>query len=256
MIIKHAGSNLITIPKREHFFEFFVQARNCINKLKETKSILEDAAEGDIDCFEELDALESQRIEDYSGLSIFVKNAVTTNNSVFVCARDVVNHINLYNEKITEFTGYGITLEGEDRKLLSERVHKIISELLYMLWFEFNAEEQLEQLEAGNDYIDEIVKMYCDTFSLNQKNVLLTLKKEREEFPFHLSIFDDYPEYESDFEAVMGPSLGSLADKEITIMQVKAVINGSITPEELVDTLSDPTNASDSSDDVKTLNSF
>lgn len=234
MIVKHNFSNVITNPKREHFFEFFTQSKNAIDKLVETLSIVEEAE----DEFEELDELEGQTLEDIKAIGFFATGGFSVKPAMFICARDVMLHITKYNKLLNEHLGFGMFFDEKGHDTLNKLCTQIIAELCYLLWFEFDMELQLEKLGASEEYIDEIVKMYCDSFGIAQKTILEFVKNTRSVYPFHLSIFDDYPEFEAEFEAIMGPYLGSLIEKDLTLKQIKDVINGNIKPEELIEQLS------------------
>lgn len=255
MIVKHEFSNIIITPKRENFFDFLTQARNTVSKLKETLNILNDAEAGDIDEFDELDALECQKIEDYEALVHFSTGGYTAKTSMYVCTKDIVFHISKYNNILSECIGYGVFLTEDSRNTIREYCRVILSEIAYVLWFEFDIEPQLEALNSSEELIDEIIKMYCDSFSYTQLEILEDIRKLREEFPFHLSIFDDYPEYQADFEAVMGPYMGSLIEKDLTVDQIQKVISGEITPEALVESFQGQ-EASYSSDSLNDLKAF
>ena len=235
MIVKHEFSNAIMTPKREHFFLFFTQTKNCIEKCKETLDILADAINGELDEDEELDALDCQKLNDYSGIQDFARGSFSAKPAMYVCARNTLLHIQSYNDIIDNYVTMGIYLNDEERNALKTLCTKIISELAYMFWFEFDIDEHIAQLELGNDYVDEIVNMYCDTYSLDKKNIIQFAKDTRTAFPFHLSIFDDYPEYEADFERLIGPDIGLLNGKDISIDKIKAVIDGSLPVEDFID---------------------
>ena len=72
------------------------------------------------------------------------------------------------------------------------------------------------------------------THTVYAEQIVKFAKDTRQAFPFHLSIFDDYPELEEDFEAIMGPDLGALIGVDLTIEQVRKIISGAMTPEELL----------------------
>jgi hypothetical protein len=237
MIVKHDFSNLVMTPKRENFFDFFLQAYDAINKLQSTIDVIDDYHSGELDELDELDELENQNLDSVEAIVLFSRGGFSTKPAMYICARNVVVHINDYNTFLSEHVDYGMTLEDSEQDLLSAKCKKIISELLYLLWYEFDVEEQLNRIKAGEDFIDEIVKMYCDSFCIEQKVILENIETLRDKFPFHLSIFEDYPEYESQFEALMGPLLGAVDEAKISIELVKKVIDGRLTPDELLEEL-------------------
>lgn len=234
MIIKHEFSNNITTPKREQFFSFFMQLKSGIEILKETLNIEDEAESGDLDPFDELDALGMQKINDLQGLVNFARGSYSAKPAMYVCARDTLAHLKNYNKLLSDYVGFGMFLDEESRAVLRNTSTKIISEMAYMLWFEFDLDVHEEKIANGEDYIDEIVKMYCDTYSVSVEQIVKFAKDTRQAFPFHLSIFDDYPELEEDFEAIMGPDLGALIGVDLTIEQVRKIISGAMTPEELL----------------------
>ena len=47
-------------------------------------------------------------------------------------------------------------------------------------------------------------------------------------------MFEDCPELEEQFISIVGPLLGAISESELTVEIVRAVCNGKLTPEELI----------------------
>lgn len=237
-IEKHEVGTALAVPKREQLLDFFVQSLSCIEVAKETLAIIDDARAGDIDEEDELDSLDGQKFNDFRGIQIFAVGGFSAIPSMHVCARDVTHHMEVYNNTLADTVGFGLFLDDEQHDALEKSCKLIISELAYLLFFEFRVEEQLQLAGSDDEFIDEIIKMYCNSYSIDSISILQKIESLHNEFPFHLSIFDDFPEYESDFEAIMGPLMASCIGKDFDIASVKNVINGKVTPEEFIESLS------------------
>lgn len=248
MIVKHEGTNLIMNPKREDFFEFFVQAIASIRRVKDCFEITDGIMNGDIDGFDGLDELEQNKFIDVAALENFAYKGFSKYQSIAVVIRYALGTIAGFNKMISDFVDDGLFLADDECEQLNKMLNQIISELVYSIYYEFDIPTHVQKLEADEDYVDEIIKMYCDSYSIPMRDIITQIAEDKVKYPFRLSIFEDYPEYEADFEKIMGPLVGSLMENDkLTLEQVKDVINGKITPEALVESFSD---------DLGEMNSF
>ena len=248
MIVKHEGTNLIMNPKREDFFEFFVQAIASIRRVKDCFEITDGIMNGDIDGFDGLDELEQNKFIDVAELENFAYKGFSKYQSIAVVIRYGLGTIAGFNKMVSDFVDDGLFLADDECEQLNKMLNQIISELVYSIYYEFDIPTHVQKLEADEDYVDEIIKMYCDSYSIPMRDIITQIAEDKVKYPFRLSIFEDYPEYEADFEKIMGPLVGSLMENDkLTLEQVKDVINGKITPEALVESFSD---------DLGEMNSF
>jgi hypothetical protein len=248
MIVKHEGTNLIMNPKREDFFEFFVQAIASIRRVKDCFEITDGIMNGDIDGFDGLDELEQNKFIDVAALENFAYKGFSKYQSIAVVIRYALGTIAGFNKMVSDFVDDGLFLADDECEQLNKMLNQIISELVYSIYYEFDIPTHVQKLEADEDYVDEIIKMYCDSYSIPMRDIITQIAEDKVKYPFRLSIFEDYPEYEADFEKIMGPLVGSLMENDkLTLEQVKDVINGKITPEALVESFSD---------DLGEMNSF
>lgn len=248
MIVKHEGTNLIINPKREDFFEFFVQAIASIRRVKDCFEITDGIMNGDIDGFDGLDELEQNKFIDVAALENFAYKGFSKYQSIAVVIRYALGTIAGFNKMVSDFVDDGLFLADDECEQLNKMLNQIISELVYSIYYEFDIPTHVQKLEADEDYVDEIIKMYCDSYSIPMRDIITQIAEDKVKYPFRLSIFEDYPEYEADFEKIMGPLVGSLMENDkLTLEQVKDVINGKITPEALVESFSD---------DLGEMNSF
>lgn len=248
MIVKHEGTNLIMNPKREDFFEFFVQAIASIRRVKDCFEITDGIMNGDIDGFDGLDELEQNKFIDVAALENFAYKGFSKYQSIAVVIRYALGTIAGFNKMVSDFVDDGLFLADDECEQLNKMLNQIISELVYSIYYEFDIPTHVQKLEADEDYVDEIIKMYCDSYSMPMRDIITQIAEDKVKYPFRLSIFEDYPEYEADFEKIMGPLVGSLMENDkLTLEQVKDVINGKITPEALVESFSD---------DLGEMNSF
>lgn len=248
MIVKHEGTNLIMNPKREDFFEFFVQASASIRRVKDCFEITDGIMNGDIDGFDGLDELEQNKFIDVAALENFAYKGFSKYQSIAVVIRYALGTIAGFNKMVSDFVDDGLFLADDECEQLNKMLNQIISELVYSIYYEFDIPTHVQKLEADEDYVDEIIKMYCDSYSIPMRDIITQIAEDKVKYPFRLSIFEDYPEYEADFEKIMGPLVGSLMENDkLTLEQVKDVINGKITPEALVESFSD---------DLGEMNSF
>ena len=248
MIVKHEGTNLIMNPKREDFFEFFVQAIASIIRVKDCFEITDGIMNGDIDGFDGLDELEQNKFIDVAALENFAYKGFSKYQSIAVVIRYALGTIAGFNKMVSDFVDDGLFLADDECEQLNKMLNQIISELVYSIYYEFDIPTHVQKLEADEDYVDEIIKMYCDSYSIPMRDIITQIAEDKVKYPFRLSIFEDYPEYEADFEKIMGPLVGSLMENDkLTLEQVKDVINGKITPEALVESFSD---------DLGEMNSF
>ena len=174
MIVKHEGTNLIMNPKRENFFEFFVQALASIRRVKDCFEITEGIIASDIDGFDGLDELEQNKFIDVNALESFAYKGFSKYQSIAVVIRYALGTIAGFNKMVSDFVDDGLFLAEDECEQLNKMLNQIISELVYAVYYEFDIPTHAQKLEAGEDYVDEIIKMYCDSYSISVKDVYLT----------------------------------------------------------------------------------
>ena len=195
MIVKHEGTNLIMNPKREDFFEFFVQAIASIRRVKDCFEITDGIMNGDIDGFDGLDELEQNKFIDVAALENFAYKGFSKYQSIAVVIRYALGTIAGFNKMVSDFVDDGLFLADDECEQLNKMLNQIISELVYSIYYEFDIPTHVQKLEADEDYVDEIIKMYCDSYSIPMRDIITQIAEDKVKYPFRLSIFEDYPEY-------------------------------------------------------------
>jgi len=238
MIKKHEKSTVVVNVSSEKLNEFFkecVSTIRCLKGLYGSITEFEGGSLGDDELYDILDDL-------------YLK----TSNIILVsdCFTSVIDAHNKYLRNtayvLEKFTGNvraivdsGVYPNGQEVKILKEEVYSVVGGLSYFLVFDFAIKGLLDDLKSGikSFSIDEVFAGYVKAHSLNAVQLAMELYKCYEDFKFRLDVFEEYPEYEGDFERVMGPDYNLIPEGVLDIGMVREVISGSVTPAELLQML-------------------
>lgn len=169
MIVKHEGTNLIMNPKRENFFEFFVQALASIRRVKDCFEITEGIIDGDIDGFDGLDELEQNKFIDVNALESFAYKGFSKYQSIAVVIRYALGTIAGFNKMVSDFVDDGLFLAEDECEQLNKMLNQIISELVYAVYYEFDIPTHAVKEERVDKTV--ILALVRDRYTILQKAV-------------------------------------------------------------------------------------
>lgn len=233
MITKHVSDSTIRKATNDDLIEFFREALKLIKNSQEIIKIGQDFTDGEIDEDDEIDLLEDCIYDDTGAILMFKNSCLSTYPSINFYMQDLLDVINTNTKNIQSICDSGVYVTEEWRSLLLEQNEKIIGGMCYVLWYDFQLDKYVDSKDSDDVIIDNILKGYCDTESIPVEDVVAYIEQMRKEYKFKLLVFDECPEKEEPFIAVMGPYLGNLDQSKLTMKLVDSVLAGEITPEEL-----------------------
>ena len=236
LIEKHEYSDLIHKPEHSDFMNFVSESINISYMFDELKSTLDAGSKATIDPFDELDSVESSIISNYTAITTCANGIFSKIPAINTCIQNVCVNIRNYNDLVNSFLDLGIFLDENYRKKFEVLCNYINGALLYVLWYDYGINKTAYALESGSSdvKVDEAVKSYCNTKSLDLDAFITDISALHEKYHFVLSVFEDCPELEEQFISIVGPLLGAISESELTVEIVRAVCNGKLTPEELI----------------------
>lgn len=233
MITKHESDNTIKKVTNDEMIEFFREALHLIKLSHEIISIGEDFESEEIDEDDEIELLEDCINEDINAIIMYKNSCLSIYSSINFYMQDLLELITTNNKNIQSICDSGVYVTEEWRNLLKDQNEKIIGGMCYVLWYDFQFEKYVETSSAGDAVVDNILKGYCDAENVTVDSVVSYIMQMKKEYKFKLLVFDECPEKEEPFIAVMGPYLGNLDQSKLTMALVDKVLSGDITPEEL-----------------------
>ena len=107
--------------------------------------------------------------------------------------------------------------------------------------------ELMDKLETilSRDLCEEIYDKFCKHYGLNPEEYTKSINDLRSIYKIKLNFFDEYPELEEPFEAMMGPNIINIDEDKITLDIVKQVLKGDISDQQAYEILKEDGEQSD-----------
>lgn len=249
MIKEHVYNNTLKKYNTVELVSVVKELVTCLQKSVETLRVLGRLQDGEIDEFDALEELELSECSDVAKVREYAYYASSTMDVINRVLRRCFGYaidgekteqgtIDLLNKNINTVVDDWAGLTEDDIQVFNDLCTRIAADTAYVLKFEFGLEKTIEdykengknELEADIDYV---FRTYCDKYDLDlilECDEIVELSKIYKPI---LPVFDDYPELEEAFEAVVGPYLADVDSNSLTLDIVKKVLNGDIKPEEL-----------------------
>lgn len=256
MIKKHITNNCIHETSLQDLIVFIQEMLQTSDSCLEILSNLEDRKSNEIDKDELVEILEESVLCNTSQITFFRKVGASQYTSLNQYLGDILDEITCVNDIINKVCSAGIWFTDEQEQQIQEHVESIIGGIAYVLWYEFDLETYLHQIEVEDKGVDADIdvayKSYVGSFA-NDKGAYEIAKSIREnkiKYKFKLKIFDENPELEEPFENLMGPFLAEVIDEFLTLDLVKDLLDGRITPEGLITILKNTAETQEDSDAI------
>lgn len=181
-----------------------------------------------------LEILEDAEIQDYDCINLFYSHCYSTWDSLNAYLRTTVFTIIEFNKLINKLTSSWTCPTMEELKKIHNYARSILTNLLFIVYFEFDM-DSVNNLVDGRYYIDEIYNKYCMQYGLDPEEHTKVISELKYVYRIKLDIFDEYPELEESFEAIMGPNYANIDEEKLTIQIVKGVLSGEMSELEAYD---------------------
>ena len=200
-----------------------------------------------------LELLEDSEIQNHDCINLFYSHCYSTWDSLNAYLRTTVFTIVEFNKLISKITNSWTCPTMEELKKSHNYARSILTNLLFIVYFEFDM-DSVNNLVDGRYYIDEIYNKYCMQYGLDPEEHTKVISVLKSVYRIKLDIFDEYPELEEPFEAIMGPNYANIDEDKLTIEIVKGVISGEMSELEAYDLIKREDVELDSSIDISSIN--
>lgn len=143
-----------------------------------------------------------------------------------------IDELRILKKRILDrYTGVSV----EEMKELEEICSALIGFCIYVLKYEFGLAESHSQIVDNASEIDVnvVVDKYNEARSLVLTEEIEFLYRAAEIFKPQIAVFDEYPELEDEYMAIMGAYASDVDDELLTIDIVRAVLDGKVTPDKV-----------------------
>lgn len=245
MNIKHETNTLLGVVSEEDCSLMYGELRNALNAATSTYKNLKLMQDGEMDEFDVLDELETAWICDYKVTSDFSERASSRFPAITKCLRELVpgkndyeTVIGRYNKICSRLCENALGIEESDVEELLTVLNDLIGKIVFTMRYEFALDKLVNTYEETQSYAEmEILnsfKNYCSKLGMDDEKMLTearTIIALNEKFKSKVEFFEDYPELEAPFEAVMGPYIADIDTDKLTLELVRQLLTEEITPE-------------------------
>lgn len=259
MIKKHEINTAIGHPALTDLEGYLYEAISVTDQLVELLQSIHEF-EGTLDDDDLLDAIDTAAVIQINGLHIFESCRLS------VCSpinKYLSRTLSLMEDLLKLLEKYSISSmtpvddDGDDGlNMFKKMVQQCIGGLAHFICYEFFLFEYSDATAEENEKPD-IDEVYYNVTSksgrIDAREKAVELCALAIQFKQRLDIFDEYPEKEIEFDRIMGPFAVELNENALTIELITDVIDGKLTPQELL-AITNPD--SEEQDAISVMNSF
>lgn len=260
MIKEHALSEIVTKINKETILQGFGAMVTDYNTMKEFYSNLKDLSIGDLDGDDFLDICTDINFESCSICQAFSKLHISMSEAINSYFCETSDKFSQLEERISEIAKSYCEPDDKELESLLSLTYDVIAGFVFMFWSDYGCCETMRSVTSKEEPVfDEIVYNYFAKFTIAQDKrheKCIAFAEDVEEnaklFKIKLAIFDDIPEKEEEFRAIVGPDIGRIDPAKLTITIVNRVCDGDMSVDDLLDecsrTLKDGDEGSDGDD--------
>lgn len=211
----------------------------CVNTEQQIKKLKKE----EIDAFDFMSEIEMLTITDFNTIIEYTNGVCSDYSSISRCLRNAIGFnedgfVYRYNEVITDIVDAWAGATDEELQALEEYTTELAGIFSHVLRYEFDLNGALKSyLDHDKNKeemdIDVVFEQYCSKYNLDVIKTIESIIAINSVYKATLPIFDDYPELEEPFEAIMGPYLADIDPDALTMDIVKGVISGDIMPSQV-----------------------
>lgn len=234
MLIRHDVNTVVGTLERPVMEDVFLEALRLLRHSKYVHKTICDLEDGKIDSMEATDVLEDFVQMDFQSLSLFcsMRCSVSEMNNKYL--ERVIMDVHGYHSKLSAAVDCMFNLKDTEIATLKTVAYDVASGMTFFCSFEFDLLNIISSNEVGDLEVDELVQAYCDKTLENPVYIAEEVREDMKHYRIRFDVFDAFPELEDEFFAVMGPSITGIDQTSLTIEDVRDVIFGNISPDDLV----------------------
>lgn len=232
---KHQVSSFAGNVSRDLIVDAFGEAMTLTRDCRRIYTSLNEFKEKNIDEFDLMDEIEAYASFDIASLSRYCGCMCSKKIIVNKYMERVLQLYSAAEENLRKALDVSFCISDEELDAVIAQLYGVIAGTGFFCLVEFDVFDLLQ--EDGSvclDSVDEILVSYSQTTMMPIPDLVEELLSLASEFKPRFDIFDSYPELEDEFQKIMGPNIIGVNDEYLTIELVQQVINGNMTPEELV----------------------
>jgi hypothetical protein len=178
----------------------------------------------------------------YSALSDFSEAHLAGSHVANRRASVGVHYLNLLEKISKQIAGPYIPPTTQQVEDLKKVAYHVLGEIAYFAYYQFDLDKTLESISSGGELeVNVSVKAYCDNTGKRVEDVVNQVKAITESHRPTLTIFEAFPEIESEFYVICAMYIKDFEALEefLTPDIVLKVVKGEMEPEEAVQLLKD-----------------
>lgn len=242
MITVHNSNDIIAKVSREDITRFFKQLGKCLTLLPEVYEGLQDFENDAISEDDLIDILADNEIEFVNDLIYIANFRVSLYDPLNTYFSRAIASLQLACSNLEVILNTGIAPTDDEIVTIESQLFEAIAGISFFTCYEFKCIDAVLAKDEPDVPVDEIVYEHFSQYSNSQNDVLnlcqefaIKATKISQEYKLHLKIFDEFPELEREFEAITGPAIGDINPDNLTIEIVRAVCDGTMTVDELLE---------------------
>lgn len=238
MLVNHEIQTVVNSMRKDELNACFAEAYTVVNQLIEIRSALERWHQGEDDEDELFDNLDTYSYFAYGNLQHFSDWAVSKDVILNKYLMRVMSSFDVVQKNVHIISESGVVPTQEEYESLRNGLYRVISGILYFIIYEFSLRDTVLAARDSDDVpVDEVLSHYCASKGKDLIDFVVSVCELGDKYKFKLDFFDDYPDKEADFEKMMGPSIVGIDESALTLDLVNAVIEGRLTPSELLEVM-------------------
>lgn len=241
MIKKHEINTVIGHPALSDLEYYLSEAMSVCNQLVALLTAVNEFYE-DQDDDALLDEIDTAAVMQYNGIHIFYDCRLSTCSAINKYLGKTLVLMDKLHEMLEKFSLTSMTPvddDGEDGlKCFKAVIQRCIAGLTHFMCYEFDLFSYVDDFTNGNEKpdIDEVYHgVTAKSNNIDAKTKAIELCSLALKFKQKLEIFDEFPDKEAPFEKIMGPFAAELNEENLTVDLVDKVIDGVLSPQELLD---------------------
>lgn len=241
MTKEHKLGSMIVNLNKEVIISFFNEMTKDFRTLESLYSDLEDFINGAIDEDECLESLDNMHLVSVASFGRLSKLHICSNNSVNIYFGRTSAVFMELADMLKNITFTYCAPSREEAEQLKDLTYRTLSGFCFVFGNDFGCFDTVLSAKTSDICIDEIMYHHFSKFAMapEQKIKLsvdfaMHVAEMSEKFRIHLDVFDAAPEKEKQFLDTVGPDIGAIDESELTMELVDAVLDGSLTVEQLI----------------------
>lgn len=238
-LVKHEVSSLSGEVAREAIVSTFEEAVTLYHDCKHIYDALNEYKVAGGDELDLMDEVEPYKAFHLTSLAWFSSCKCSKNILVNKYLERVFCTISAFERNLSLAVDAAFCIQDDELDLLVKQSYDVVAGAIFFCLVEFDLFSNIDDEKTAE--VDEIVVSYCQRRMASLSDLQKELIEASKQFHPKFDVFDANPEYEDEFQKIVGPAIVGIDESCLTTELVKQVILGEITVEELMLTIAGST---------------